>query len=66
MRLDFFLEWVEEAYFLFRWEKEKKINEFRKNERDMAEKLRRFGILKDKKEEDGNGDDGQKKDVVDK
>ena len=48
------------------WEKEKKINEFRKNERDMTEKLRRFGILKDKKEEDGNGDDGQKKDVVDK
>lgn len=48
------------------WEKEKKINEFRKNEKAMAEKLRQFGILKDKKEEDGNGDDGQKKDVVNK
>lgn len=32
----------------------------------MAEKLREFGIIKDKKEEDGKGDDGQKKDVVNK
>ena len=55
-----------ETFLPLPWEKEKKINEFRKNERDMTEKLRRFGILKDKKEEDGNGDDGQKKDVVDK
>lgn len=55
-----------ESFLPLPWEKEKKINEFRKNERDMTEKLRRFGILKDKKEEDGNGDDGQKKDVVDK
>ena len=33
------------------------------------EKLREFGICKDKKEEDGkdgNGDDGQKKDIVNK
>lgn len=48
------------------WEKEKKILDFKKNEKAMAEKLRQFGILKDKKEEDGNGDDGQKKDVVNK
>ena len=32
----------------------------------MTEKLREFGIIKDKKEEDRNGDDGQKKDVVNK
>ena len=32
----------------------------------MAARLREFGILKDKKEEDGNGDDGQKKDIVNK
>lgn len=30
------------------WEKEKKINEFRKNERDMTIKLRELGILKEK------------------
>lgn len=55
-----------EIFLPLPWEKEKKINEFRKNEKAMAEKLRQFGILKDKKEEDGNGDDGQKKDVVNK
>ena len=55
-----------ETFLPLPWEKEKKILEFRKNQRDMTEKLRRFGILKDKKEEDGNGDDGQKKDVVNK
>ena len=48
------------------WEKEKKILDFKKNEKAMAARLREFGILKDKKEEDGNGDDGQKKDVVNK
>lgn len=48
------------------WEKEKKQAEFRKNEKAMSEKLRQFGILKDKKDEDENGDDGQKKDVVNK
>ena len=36
------------------WEKEKKINEFRKNERDMTIKLRELGILKEK---DGKGDE---------
>ena len=55
-----------ETFLPLPWEKEKKILDFKKNEKEMAEKLRRFGILKDKKEEDGNGDDGQKKDVVDK
>lgn len=55
-----------ETFLPLPWEKEKKINEFRKNEKAMAEKLRQFGILKDKKDEDGNGDDGQKKDVVNK
>ena len=56
-----------ETFLPLPWEKERKILAFKKNEKEMAEKLRRFGILKDKKEEeDGNGDDGQKKDVVDK
>ena len=55
-----------ETFLPLPWEKEKKIVEFKKNEKAMAEKLRQFGILKDKKEEDGNGDDGQKKDVVNK
>ena len=41
--------------------------DFKKNSAVMTEKLREFGIYKDKKEEeDGNGDDGQKKDVVNK
>ena len=55
-----------ETFLPLPWEKERKILDFKKNEKEMAEKLRRFGILKNKKEEDGNGDDGQKKDVVDK
>ena len=58
-----------ESFLPLPWEKEKKILDFKKNEKAMAEKLRRFGILKDKKDEDGkdgNGDDGQKKDVVNK
>lgn len=58
-----------ESFLPLPWEKEKKILDFKKNSAAMTEKLREFGILKDKKEEDGkdgNGDDGQKKDVVDK
>ena len=58
-----------ESFLPLPWEKKKKILDFKKNEKAMAEKLRQFGILKDKKDEDGkdgNGDDGQKKDVVDK
>ena len=55
-----------ESFLPLPWEKERKILDFRKNEKAMAARLREFGILKDKKEEDGNGDDGQKKDVVDK
>ena len=58
-----------ESFLPLPWEKEKKIVEFKKNSAAMTEKLREFGILKDKKEEDekdGNGDDGQKKDVVNK
>lgn len=55
-----------ETFLPLPWEKEKKILDFKKNEKAMAARLREFGILKDKKEEDGNGDDGQKKDVVDK
>ena len=55
-----------ESFLPLPWEKEKKILDFKKNEKAMAARLREFGILKDKKEEDGNGDDGQKKDVVDK
>lgn len=55
-----------ESFLPLPWEKEKKILAFKKNEKEMTEKLRRFGILKDKKEEDGKGDDGQKKDDVNK
>ena len=55
-----------ETFLPLPWEKEKKILDFKKNEKEMAARLRQFGILKDKKEEDGNGDDGQKKDVVNK
>ena len=55
-----------ETFLPLPWEKEKKIAEFKKNSAAMTEKLREFGILKDKKEEDGKGDDGQKKDVVNK
>ena len=55
-----------ESFLPLPWEKEKKILEFKKNEKEMAAKLRQFGILKDKKAEDGNGDDGQKKDIVNK
>lgn len=55
-----------ETFLPLPWEKERKILDFKKNEKEMAEKLRRFGILKDKKEEDGKGDDGQKKDDVNK
>ena len=58
-----------ESFLPLPWEKEKKILDFKKNSAAMTEKLREFGILKDKKEEDGkdgNGDDGQKKDVVNK
>ena len=55
-----------ESFLPLPWEKEKKIVEFKKNSAAMTEKLRECGILKDKKEEDGNGDDGQKKDVVNK
>ena len=58
-----------ESFLPLPWEKEKKIVEFKKNSAAMTEKLREFGIIKDKKEEDGkdgNGDDGQKKDVVNK
>ena len=58
-----------ESFLPLPWEKEKKILDFKKNSAAMTEKLREFGILKDKKEEDGkdgNGDDGQKKDVGNK
>ena len=55
-----------ESFLPLPWEKEKKILDFKKNEILMTARLRQFGILKDKKEEDGNGDDGQKKDVVNK
>lgn len=55
-----------ESFLPLPWEKEKKILDFKKNQKEMAARLREFGIIKDKKEEDGNGDDGQKKDVVDK
>lgn len=55
-----------ETFLPLPWEKEKKILDFKKNEKAMAARLRQFGILKDKKEEDGKGDDGQKKDVVNK
>ena len=54
-----------ESFLPLPWEKEKKKSEFKKNEKEMAARLRRFGILKDE-EEDGNGDDGQKKDVENK
>lgn len=37
-----------ETFLPLPWEKEKKINEFRKNERDMTIKLRELGILKEK------------------
>ena len=37
-----------ESFLPLPWEKEKKINEFRKNERDMTIKLRELGILKEK------------------
>ena len=50
-----------ESFLPLPWEKEKKIAEFKKNSAAMAEKLREFGIIKDKKEEDE-----QKKDVVNK
>ena len=55
-----------ESFLPLPWEKEKKILDFKKNSAAMTEKLREFGILKDKKEEDGKSDDGQKKDVVNK
>lgn len=55
-----------ESFLPLPWEKEKKINEFKKNSAAMTEKLRQFGILKDKEAGDGNGDDGQKKDVANK
>ena len=58
-----------ESFLPLPWEKEKKILDFKKNSAAMTEKLREFGILKDKKEEDGKdgkGDDRQKKDVVNK
>lgn len=42
-----------ETFLPLPWEKEKKIAEFKKNEKEMAARLREFGILKDKKEEDG-------------
>lgn len=48
-----------ESFLPLPWEKERKILDFKKNSAAMTEKLREFGILKDKKEEDG-----QKKDVV--
>lgn len=50
-----------ESFLPLPWEKEKKILDFKKNSAAMTEKLREFGILKDKKEEDG-----QKKDIVNK
>ena len=50
-----------ETFLPLPWEKEKKILDFKKNSAAMTEKLREFGILKDKKEEDG-----QKKDIVNK
>ena len=43
-----------ESFLPLPWEKEKKINEFRKNERDMTIKLRELGILKEK---DGKDDE---------
>ena len=43
-----------ESFLPLPWEKEKKINEFRKNERDMTIKLKELGILKEK---DGKGDE---------
>ena len=55
-----------ETFLPLPWEKEKKILDFKKNSAAMTEKLREFGIIKDKKEEDENGDDGQKKDIVNK
>ena len=45
-----------ESFLPLPWEKEKKILDFKKNSAAMTEKLREFGILKDKKEADGNGD----------
>lgn len=42
-----------ETFLPLPWEKERKILDFKKNEKEMAEKLRQFGILKDKKDEDG-------------
>ena len=38
-----------ESFLPLPWEKEKKINEFRKNERDMTIKLKELGILKEKR-----------------
>lgn len=55
-----------ETFLPLPWEKEKKILAFKKNEKTITEKLRQCGILEDNKDEDGNGDDGQKKDVVNK
>ena len=57
-----------ESFLPLPWEKEKKILDFKKNEKEMAARLRQFGILKDKEEDgkDENGDDGQKKDIVNK
>lgn len=46
-----------ESFLPLPWEKEKKILDFKKNQKEMAARLREFGILKDKKEEDGNGDE---------
>lgn len=43
-----------ESFLPLPWEKEKKINEFRKNEQDMTIKLKELGILKEK---DGKGDE---------
>ena len=43
-----------ETFLPLPWEKEKKINEFRKNERDMTIKLKELGILKEK---DGKSDE---------
>lgn len=42
-----------ETFLPLPWEKERKILDFKKNEKAMAARLREFGILKDKKEEDG-------------
>ncbi len=46
-----------ETFLPLPWEKEKKIKDFKKNEKVMTEKLKEFGILKEKEKD---GKDGEK------